>query len=101
MKARYVSFDYNATGGPNVTSNHLPNHPRPKINALTEDSTGLVKTRVSNVKTPMKSVYEALVLAKILYSEEIEMIKGEQQSMIVCNLARHTIQDCAEFQKKV
>ena len=78
MKAGYVSFDYNATSGPNVTSNHLPNHPGPKINALTEDSTGSVKTRVSNVKTPMKNVYEALVLAKILYSEETKMIQEEE-----------------------
>ena len=69
MKAGYISFDYNVMGGPNVTNNPLPNHPRPKINALTEDSTGLVTTRVNNVKTPMKNVYKALVLAKILHLE--------------------------------
>ena len=44
MKTRYVSFDYNTTSGPNVTSNPLPNHPGPKINAMMEDLTGLVKT---------------------------------------------------------
>ena len=85
MKAGYVSFDYNATSSLNVTSNPLPNHPRPKINALTEDSTRIVKTRVSDVKTPMENVYKTLIQAKILYPEETEMIKEEEQNMIVCN----------------
>ena len=108
-KAGYVNFNYNTVGGPNITSNPLPNHPRPKISALTEDSTGLVKTRVSDVKMPMKNVYEALVLAKILHPEETKMIKGKEQNETVCNqycqyhanLAGHVIQDCAEFRKRV
>ena len=70
MKAAYVSFDYNTVDGPNVTSNPLPNHPGPKINALTEDSTRLLKTRVNDVKAPMKNVYKVLVLAKVLYQEK-------------------------------
>ena len=77
MNAVYVSFDYNTAGHLNVTSNPLPNHPGPKINVLTEDSTETVKTRVSNVKTPMENVHKALIQAKVLYPEEIEMIKGE------------------------
>ena len=109
MKADYVSFDYNVMGGLNITSNPLPNHPRPKINALIEDSTRSVKTRVSNVKMPMKNVYKALILAKILHPKETKMIKGEGQSETICyqycqyhaNLVGHVLQDCAEFQKKV
>ena len=83
MKVGYVSFNYNAAGGSNVTSNPLPNHSRPKINALTEDSIGLVKTRVSNVKTLVENVYKVLIQAKVLYLEETEMIKGKEQSMTV------------------
>ena len=57
----------------------------------------------------MKSVYEALVLTKILYSKEIEMIKKENQNGIVCNqycqyhanMVGHTIQDYAEFRRMV
>ena len=75
MNARYVSFDYNETSGPNVTSNPLPNHLRPKINALIDNSTGLVKNQVNNVKTPIENVYKALVLAKILQPEEGKMMK--------------------------
>ena len=78
MKVGYVSFDYNATGGLNVTSNPLPNHPGPKISALTEDLTGSVKTRVSNVKTLVENVYKVLIQAKVLYLEETEMIKGKE-----------------------
>ena len=77
MKVGYVNFDYNEIGGPNVTINPLSNHLGPKINALTEDSIKLVKTQVNNVKTPMKSVYKALVLAKILQPEEEKMMKKE------------------------
>ena len=109
MKIGYVSFDYNKTGGPNVTSNLLPNHPRSKINALTKGLTGLVKTQLNNVKTPMENVYKALVLAKIFRPEEGKMMKGEEKNGIVCNhycqyhvdLLGHTIHDCAEFQKMV
>ena len=109
MKVGYVSFDYNAAGGLNVTSNPLPNHPGPKINALTEDSTESVKTRVTNVKTPIEKVYKALIQAKIFYSEETEMIKREDQDGTLCNqyyqyhanMVGHTIQDCVEFRKMV
>ena len=37
VKAGYLDFNFNKGIGPNITSNLLPNHPRPKINALTED----------------------------------------------------------------
>ena len=70
MKAGYVSFDYNASRGPNVTNNPFPNHPRPKISALTKDSTGSLKTRVSDVKMPMENVYKALVLPKSFTQEK-------------------------------
>ena len=96
MKAGYVSFDYNATGGPNVTNNPLPNHPGPKINALTEDSTRSIKTQVSNVKTPMKSVYKALVLAKILQPEEGRIMKEGEQNETMCDHYCHYPDDLAE-----
>ena len=70
MKVGYVNFDYNTSGDLNITNNLLPNHSGPKINALTEDSTRLLKTRVNDVKTPMKNVYKVLVLAKVLYQEK-------------------------------
>ena len=78
MKARYVSFDYNTTGGSNITNNPLPNHSGPKINAFTEDSTASMKAKVSNVKTPMEDVYKALIRAKIFHPRETKMIEGEE-----------------------
>ena len=80
IKAWYVSFDYNAAGGPYVTSNPLPNHLGPRINALIENSIGSVKTRVSNVKTPIKSVYEALVLAKILFQKKHRLSREKNRT---------------------
>ena len=32
--AGYVSFGFDKTDGPNVTSNPLPNHSKPRINAI-------------------------------------------------------------------
>ena len=60
------------------TSNPLPNHPGPKINALIEDSIGSLKTKVSDVETPIEDVYKALILAKILHLEETKMIRREE-----------------------
>ena len=78
MKAGYVSFDYNASRGSNITNNPLPNHPRPNINALTKDSTRFMETRVNDVKTPMENVYKALVQAKVFHPKKIETIKGKK-----------------------
>ena len=80
MNARYVSFDFGKTKGPNVTSNLLPNHPRPKINALVEDLAKGVKTRVDDVKTPMEIIYEAFVQVKLLQPKEGKNRKEEGQS---------------------
>ena len=89
MKVGYVSFDYNAICGPNVTSNPLPNHPRPKINALTECIRGIGSSQNPSTK-------------------KNENDQGEERNGIVCDsycqyhddLVGHTIQDCAEFRKK-
>ena len=57
----------------------------------------------------MKSVYKALVLAKILRPREERMIKEGEQNGTKCNhychyhadLAGHAIHDCVEFRKVV
>ena len=107
MKAGYISFDYNTSGGPNITNNPLPNHPGAKINALMEDSIGFVKTKVSDVKM---TIYRALIQAKVLYPRETKMIKGEenqngaighQYCQYHANWVGHVIQGCAKFQKVV
>ena len=47
--AGYVSFSYTKNGVPNIISNPLPNHSRPKINGILESSMDERKTYVQNV----------------------------------------------------
>ena len=81
MKVGYVNFDFGKTGGPNVTSNLLPNHLGPKINALMKDLTKGVKTQVDDVKTSMEFIYEELVQAKFHQSKEMKEMKEIKSSL--------------------
>ena len=62
----YVNFGYDKIGGPNVICNPLPNHFRPKINAVLESSTEGRKTCIKDVITPIEVIYEELVQARVL-----------------------------------
>ena len=59
--AGYVNFGYDKAGGPNVISNHLPNHSGPKINEVLESFTEGKKTCIRDVITPMGVIHEELV----------------------------------------
>ena len=74
----YVNFGFDKVGGPNVISNHLPNHSRPKINAVLESFSERRKTCVKNVITPMKVIHEELVQAGFLQSKRGEAIEEER-----------------------
>ena len=54
--ASYVSFGYDKVGGPNATSNPLPNHSEPKINAILESPTEGRKSSIRDVITPMRVI---------------------------------------------
>ena len=62
----YVNFGYDKIGGPNVICNPLPNHFRPKINAVLESSTEGRKTCIQDVITSMGVIHEKLIQAKVL-----------------------------------
>ena len=47
----------------NVNRNPLPNHGRPKVNAIESDQEMQVKKNVKDVRMPMKLVHEVLVKA--------------------------------------
>ena len=61
VKVGYLDFNFNKGMGPNITGNPLPNHPKPKINALNEDCGLKVKDRIDEVKMCMDNVFEVLV----------------------------------------
>ena len=62
----YVNFGFGKVSGPNVISNPLPNHSRPKINAILESLTEGRKTHIRDVATPMRVIHEKLIQAGFL-----------------------------------
>ena len=62
--AGYVSFGFDKVDGPNVTSNSLPNHSRPRINDVLENPTEERKTYIRDVITPMGVIHKELIQAK-------------------------------------
>ena len=64
--ARYVNFDYNKDGVPNIISNPLPNHSGPKINGILENSRDERNTCIQDVITPMKVIFQKLIQARFL-----------------------------------
>ena len=55
---------------PNVNRNPLPDHQRPKINAVDSDSKLQIEKDVKVVCMPMETVYEALLKAGMLDEEQ-------------------------------
>ena len=101
----YDSFDYDKAGDPNVTSNPLPNHSRPRINVVLESPTKKRKSSIRDVMTPMGIVYKELIQAKFLQSRKKEAIEEESLNKGYCQyhteVQRHVIQECIEFRDTV
>ena len=57
----YVNFGNDKAGGPNVVSNHLPNHSGPKINIVLESSTKRREACIKGVITSIGVIHEKLV----------------------------------------
>ena len=66
----YVNFGYDKAGGPNVVSNPLANHSRPKINVILKGPTEGRKTYIRDVITHMKVIYEKIVQVGFLWTKK-------------------------------
>ena len=99
--AGYVSFGYDKVGGPNVTSNHFPNHFGPRINAVLRSPTEGRKNSIKDVMTPMEMVYKELVQARFLQSRRGKAVREEKLNKGYCQyhakVQGHVIQECIEF----
>ena len=67
IKAGALAFD--DEGVPDVNRNPLPDHQRPKINAVESDPKLLVEKVVRAIRMSMETVYEALLKAEMLDEE--------------------------------
>ena len=67
-------------------SNPLSNHTKPKINAIIKGQGQEVKTKVEEVKTLMKDIYEALIKFEILKPKIKEATKRKKYQDIFANI---------------
>ena len=83
---------------PNVNRNPLPDHQRPKVNAVESDLELLVEKDARVVRMSMETVYEALLKAGILEEEQERKEEKEDQEGEHClyhkRFVGHSIQDC-------
>ena len=82
--AGYVNFGYDKADDPNVVSNPLPNHFRPKINIILESSTEGRKTCTEDVITSMGVIHEKLVQARVLQSRGKKVTEEKRMSQGYC-----------------
>ena len=68
IKAGALAFDDKDVF--DVNKNHLPDHQRPKINAVESDSELQIEKDIRAVRMHMKTVYEALLKAATLDEEQ-------------------------------
>ena len=85
IRAGTVAFDEDVDS-PNVTTNPLPNHMGPKINAICEKEGFVVQKDVQRVITPMIDMFKALTLAKIIpvRKKEEKMKELEEENGCFC-----------------
>ena len=89
-------LDLNRNNGPNVTKNPLPNQVGLNVNAITEESSMKIKTKVDEVKSPMDEVYKAMVRV-----EAILRMKAFKGRYYYCRKAcsYHIIRKCEKFKE--
>ena len=85
---------------PDVNRNPLPDHQRPKINAIDSDPKLQIEKDVRAVRMPMGTVHEALFKTEML-DEERKKKESEDGEGQYCQYHQkfvgHSIQDCQDF----
>ena len=77
IKVRALAFDDEDV--PDVNRNPLPDHQRPKINAIGNDPELQIEKDVKVVCMPMKTVYKALLKASMLEEKQQKKEKSEDR----------------------
>ena len=99
IKAEALAFDDQDV--PNVNRNPLPDHQRPKINAVDSDPELQIEKDVKAVCMPMGTIYEVLLKAGMLEEEQEKKKDKEDWERTPCLYHKrsvgHFIQDCRDF----
>ena len=63
-------LDFNRNNGPSMTANPLPNHTEPTIDAITEDSSMRIETKVDEIKSSMDQVYQVMMKMRVILKKK-------------------------------
>ena len=86
--------------GPNVAANPLPNHTEPATNMIDIENKHEVKASIEDVRMPMFSVWQALILVGLLNATE--KLKDNPDNFCEFHtVVGHTLQACKEFRSMV
>ena len=98
IKAGALAFDDDDV--PDINRNPLPDHQRPKINAIDSDPKLQIEKDAKAVRMPIKTVYEALFKAKMLDEEQKKKESEDREGQYYQYHQKpmgHSIQDCQDF----
>ena len=106
IKAGWLFFK-KFVGAPNVNNNPLPNHGKPAVNAISEDSSHCVTEQVSEVKMSMRTVFNILNSAGMVQPQFLDQnfrYQGYDPSETCkfhMGVTGHPIQKCGHFRRLV
>ena len=99
IKAGALAFDDKDVS--DVNRNPLPDHQRPKINAIGSDSELQIEKHVKAVRIPMETMYEALLKTEMLDEKSEKKEENEDGEGQYCQYHKrpvgHSIQDYQDF----
>ena len=86
---------------PDMNRNPVPNHEKPRVNAMESDQEMQVKRNIKDVRMPMKLVHEVLVKASRLEGCQRKEKERKGQEKCFCqyhgSTTDHSIQECPDF----
>ncbi|XP_017614102.1 uncharacterized protein LOC108459266 [Gossypium arboreum] len=89
-------------GAGNTTRNSLPNHTEGNVSALMKEDRWPAKSCVSEIKTPLRKIWEVMVEKRLFCHPKRIFKEGNRKSQCFCDfhgIERHDIQSCKGFRK--
>ncbi|XP_017639979.1 uncharacterized protein LOC108481346 [Gossypium arboreum] len=93
-------LQFDGTG--NTTGNLLPNHTEENMSALKKEDRWRAKSCVSEIKTPLRKIWEVMIEKGLLCRPNRIFKEGNTKSQYFCDfheIERHDIQSCEGFRK--
>ncbi|MBA0846178.1 hypothetical protein Goarm_022431 [Gossypium armourianum] len=84
-----------------MVGNPLPSHSDQWVNAIIESEGKMTKTDVTEVKSPLKWVWQKIIKVRLIIQDSEEMPKGVRSYCEFHAKESYEIQECTEFRTLV